>query len=55
MQGPFSYATPVNLINKSNEMFQKVQLRYTRQIITIYSLVLLFTNHETPYNLKILC
>ena len=53
MQGPFFQATPVNLINKGNEMwFQKVQQRYTRPINTIYFLVLLLTNHETPYNLK---
>ena len=56
MQGPFLQATPVNLINKSNEMlFQKVQQRYTRLIYTIYFLVLLLTNHETPYIFKELC
>ena len=56
MQGPFFWATPVNFINKSKEiLFQKVQQRYTRLINTIYFLVLLLTNHETPYNLKILC
>ena len=56
MQGPFFLAAPLNLTNKSNEMlFQKVQQRYTRLINTIYFLVLLLTNHETPYNLKILC
>ena len=38
MQGPFFLATPVNLINKSNEMlFQKVQQRHTRLINTIYT------------------
>ena len=52
----FFLDTPVNLINKSNEMlFQKVQQRYTRLINTIYFLVLSLINHEIPYNLKILC
>ena len=56
MQGPFFYGTPVNLINKSSEMlFQKLQQRYTRLINTIYFPVSLLTNHETTYNLKILC
>ena len=33
----FLWATPVNLINKINEMlFQKVQQRYTRLINTVY-------------------
>ena len=36
-------------------LFQKVQQRYTRLINTMYFLVLLLTNHETPYNLKLLC
>ena len=36
-------------------LFQKVQQRYTHLINTIISVVLLLTNHETPYNLKILC
>ena len=36
-------------------LFQKVQKRYTRLINIIYFLVLLLTNHETPYNLKISC
>ena len=36
-------------------LFQKVQQRYTRLMNTIYLLVILLTNHETPYNLKILC
>ena len=34
-------------------LFQKVQQRCTRPINLIYILVLLLTNHETPYNLKI--
>ena len=33
-------------------LFQNVQQRYTCLINTIYFLVLLLTNHETPYNLK---
>ena len=45
-----------NIINKSNEMLlQKVQQRHTRLINTIYFRSFLLTNHETPYNLKILC
>ena len=36
MQGPLILATTVNLINKSREMFQKVQQRYTRLINMIY-------------------
>ena len=37
MQGPIFLATPVILINKSNEMlFQKVQQRYTHLINTTY-------------------
>ena len=56
MLGPLFLVTPVDLVNKSNEMlFKKVQQRYTRLINTIFSLVLLSTNHETPYNLKKLC
>ena len=51
VQGPFFQATPVNLINESNEMlFKKIQQRYTRLINKIYFLGLLLTNHETPYN-----
>ena len=36
-------------------LFQKVQQRYPRLINTIYFLVLLLTNRDTPNNLKILC
>ena len=39
----------------NEKLFQKVQQRYTRLMNTIYFLVLLLTNHETPYNLEILC
>ena len=34
-------------------LFQKVQQRYTRLINTIYFLVLLLTNHETPSILQL--
>ena len=36
-------------------LFQKAQQRYTHLINTYIFVVLLLTNHETPYNLKILC
>ena len=56
MQVPFFLATPLNLINKSNEvLFQKVQQRYTRLINTICLRSFIIDQSRNTLQLKKYC
>ena len=48
MLGPVSLATPVNLIDAVSKCAAKI---YPYNIYDLFPVILLLTNHETPYNL----